>query len=950
MYRKIISLALCLALVMGICTTAGASGPKGSGSTENCVTVVFHADSNGTWKFPSDSNEYRKIFDSFTPTFNGDRSTASIEGIFKKEEIYGKNFPHSPVRPDYTFLGWFSKETDAAEADKVKVTEESEVKLPESSTQIDLYAYWAKNLTVTLNPKNGTLPNGTLSNVTVYEKGEYGSLPQPARVGYEFAGWYTAETNGTEVKADTVVNSTENHTLYAHWDAKEVTVTFNAMGGSVTNSTKEVTVGQTYGTLPTPTHGSGDDHAGQTFRGWYTAEFGGTEVKSTTVVPATDGGITLYAHWDNITVTFHLGIAGVSMPANELTRKVSSGEAYSRVLEGTTSVYKDLPSPSSSQYQFNGWYSDANFSGSEVKGSDIVKTTQNHTLYAKWSSGSYTVTFNPNGGIVSPTTQTYTYGGKYTNMPTPTLANYEFDGWFDALNGGNKITEETSVTAANRTFYAHWTQLGNVRLDPNGGTLPSGAHTTIHADAGGRYPMLPTPSRDGYTFTGWTLELDKADTAVRENGNVGAAVPTVLYACWSAKKYKVTFDFNGASGGPVTRDYTFGGKYSSMPSAHRGGYSLVGWFTEKDGGSKVTTETTVSIAKDHTLYARWGFTIDYNANGGAGSMPQSKAVAGTAFTLPACSFTPPTGMAFSHWSIGSEAGLEITEASHTFTANTTLYAHWKDSPLTISASATTGGSISPSGTVSVDKGNDQAFRVTVKRGYELTDLIVDGESYGPLESYVFRNVDEDHTIRAVFLPEALPGYLGCGKDIYCPLNRFTDLNPTAWYHNAVHYCLDNVLLTGVSDRVYSLSSRTDRASLAVILWRAAGCPNPVGPGALERPYKDVAATDSWFYKGVVWATKNEIVTGYGNGYFGPTDLVTREQVAAILWRHAGTPKPISNRLPYVDSWRVSDYFWDAMCWATEQGIITGKGGGVLDPKGYATRVEIAQMMLNYFGD
>lgn len=852
MYKRILSLVLCLALLLGICLPAGAAGSP--------ITVKF--DANGGL-FPPD---YSSIFGSDKPDFEPDDSDRKIAVIKDK---YHENDPYEEITvnngPDYaghTFLGWTTKQNDKTSI----IDKTSTVTLVPGDTEVTLYALWAVNYSVSLDANGGQLASGDPTSLTVYAGGIYPTLPTPTRDGYTFEGWFTEKENGTKVEAGNTVTNIAAHTLYAHWTGSSVTVNLDAMGGAA-QTPLSVEMGKPYGPLPTPAAGTDDKHKGQTFAGWFTGPYGGLPVTDTT----------------------------------------------------------------------------------------LVDNAAEHTLYARWGSNAFTITFDPNGGTVSPTTKSYIYNSLsatyYTDMPTPTLANYEFDGWYDAKTGGQQITAETLVTPENRTFYAHWVPLGNVTLDPNGGALPSGAKTTINALAGGKYPLIPTPSRDGYNFAGWVTEKDNLDTKVEEGSSVGSTVPKTLYACWTSKKYTVTFDFNGASGGPVTRLYAFGAKYGSLPSCHRGGYSFVGWFTEKEDGEEVTIDTVVSIAKDHTLYARWGFTVDYNANGGTGSMPQSKALAGKPFTLPACSFTPPMGMAFSHWSIGSEMGPEITGSTYTFTANTTLYAHWKDTPITITASATSGGSISPAGTITVDKGKDQAFQITIKPGYELVRLEVDGEDFGPLESYVFRRVEENHTIHAVFLPEALPGYLACGKDLHCPLDQFTDLNPTSWYHNAVHYCLDNVLITGVDDRnhIYSLNSKTDRASLATILWRAEGCPNPAPPGALERPYKDVTAT-KWFYKGVTWATKAGIVNGYGNGYFGPSDKVTREQVAAILWRHAGTPKPISDHLAYTDSWKVSEYFWDAMCWATERGILKGKGGGVLDPKGYATRVEIAQMMLNYLGE
>jgi len=103
------------------------------------------------------------------------------------------------------------------------------------------------------------------------------------------------------------------------------------------------------------------------------------------------------------------------------------------------------------------------------------------------------------------------------------------------------------------------------------------------------------------------------------------------------------------------------------------------------------------------------------------------------------------------------------------------------------------------------------------------------------------------------------------------------------------------------------------------------------------------------YQPIEWATRQGILSGYGNGRFGPNDNITREQLVSILWRDAGHPKARQTTLRFNDAYKVSDYAWDAMLWATEQGIISGRPGKMLAPKAPTTRAEVAQMLKNYFG-
>ena len=117
-------------------------------------------------------------------------------------------------------------------------------------------------------------------------------------------------------------------------------------------------------------------------------------------------------------------------------------------------------------------------------------------------------------------------------------------------------------------------------------------------------------------------------------------------------------------------------------------------------------------------------------------------------------------------------------------------------------------------------------------------------------------------------------------------------------------------------------------------------------------FADVAK-DSWYEDGIVWANEHGIVTGYGDNLFGPNDNITREQLAAMLWRYAdelGLDVTSSGDLnKFADGGNVSAYAVDAAKWAVDNGLLQGKGSGVLDPKGNATRAEVATIMQRMVG-
>ena len=157
--------------------------------------------------------------------------------------------------------------------------------------------------TVTFNANGGTV---STSSKTVNYGSTYGTLPTPTRTStnynYTFIGWYTAASGGTKISESDIFNENDDQTLYAHWtsSAKSYTITFNANGGTVSTSSKVVTYGSTYGTLPTPTR-TGSDYI-YTFSGWYTAASGGIQITSSSPFYGSSNQ-TLYAHWTSTKIT-----------------------------------------------------------------------------------------------------------------------------------------------------------------------------------------------------------------------------------------------------------------------------------------------------------------------------------------------------------------------------------------------------------------------------------------------------------------------------------------------------------------------------------------------------------------------------------------------------------------------------------------------------------------------
>lgn len=142
-----------------------------------------------------------------------------------------------------------------------------------------------------------------------------------------------------------------------------------------------------------------------------------------------------------------------------------------------------------------------------------------------------------------------------------------------------------------------------ITFDPNGGTLNAGDETKA-VQHNGTYGEMPTPIRSGYHFDGWYTEKD-GGTKVDANTSVATKEAHTLYARWSAAKFNITLDPNGGTLANTTYEVTYNSPYGELPTPNRAGYDFDGWFTEKDGGTKVEASTVVTAAEPHTLYAHW---------------------------------------------------------------------------------------------------------------------------------------------------------------------------------------------------------------------------------------------------------------------------------------------------------------------------------------------------------
>ena len=177
-----------------------------------------------------------------------------------------------------------------------------------------------------------------------------------------------------------------------------------------------------------------------------------------------------------------------------------------------------------------------------------------------------------------------------------------------------------------------------------------------------------------------------------------------------------------------------------------------------------------------------------------------------------------------------------------------------------------------------------------------------------------------------------------------PDTGFADVEAGAWYADAAVYCRDNGLMSGTSDAAFSPDANMTRAMLATVLYRLAGSPSLEGE-TLGYPFADVPG-DSWYADGVYWARLEGIADGYGDNRFGPNDPVTREQLAAILWRYAGSPAAEAG-WAFADESAIASWAAPAVDWAQASGYVNGVGNDRFDPSGTATRAQMAVILMRY---
>lgn len=608
MKKRVISLLLALVLALGLLPTA--AWAAGTTVDDYFLGMPISADGgSGTtaWKVSGEmlvSGNKGKNYSTSTLTLTFTADTAiSFEYKVSSEEKYDKctiKLGSTTIANAISGKGdWTGYTGTANTGDRLIVTYEKDSGGEDNDDCVYLRNFTCGTPVVVTFHANG----GTGDDYTQNIYGGEGTLTANkfTKSGKVFAGWATSE-NGEVVYADGAKITAEDNTdLYAVW-GDAYTVTFDYNDGKTGNATVDVAQDTAIGAAKMP---KDPTKKGYTFEGWFNGE---TKLTAETVIT---GNVIYTAKWTPIryTIKFDKNAADAVGSMNDISATYDE------------EVQLPLCAFTREGYTFTGWGS--------YKGEDKVKNLAGKdgavvTLKASWRGLPVNVIANLNYSDAENIVRTgavgnnYNYivkpdgGTQYSELKSPVRTGYIFDGWFDAAEGGNEITNQYKFTAEDAekdvTLYAHWSEAVTITFDKNGGTF------------------------------------------------------------YCAEK----------------KDIRKGTAYGSLPDASMSGKAFDGWYTAKEGGTKVENDTIFN--EDTTLYARYRnyqITVSFNANGGTGEMEKLVCESKVAKKLPKCTFTRE-GYDFTGWSTSSyyssvsyadEAEYQKTVTWGDTTA--TLYAVWK---------------------------------------------------------------------------------------------------------------------------------------------------------------------------------------------------------------------------------------------------------------------------------
>ena len=523
--------------------------------------------------------------------------------------------------------------------------------------------------------------------------------------------------------------------------------------------------------------------------------------------------------------------------------------------------------------EFKAW----EIGGTEYKVGDSYTVLGDTEIKALWENSvitptTYTVTVSNDGNGTGTATPSTAVAGTTIILTATPNTGYHFKEW-QVISGGVTIKDDKFLMPNdNVEVKAIFEKDAPPAPTEFTITVTSGGNGTASASpakaaAGMEITLTATPDK-GYHFKEWQVISGgvtiKDDKFTMPSANVEVKAIFEKDAPPAPTEFTVIFDGNGGTPS-VGSMTTTNQKLPSLPSASRSGsYSFDGWYTKKSGGTEITTDT--EFFADTTVYAHWTYTGSGGGNG---------------------------------------------------------YSYY-----TIKATAGAGGSISPSGNVSVREGRDQTFTITPDKGYAVANVKIDGKSIGAAKSYTFENVRRTHTIEVIFMKANGNPQTGV----------FVDVATGSYYEDAVDWAVENGITQGTDDTHFSPDGICTRAQAVTFLWRTAGSP---ASKTHAMPFTDVPV-GSYYYDAVLWAVENGITKGTSDTTFSPNMICTRAQIVVFLWRSEKSPAA-GTANPFADV-KSTAYYADAVLWAVKENITKGTTNTTFSPDADCTRAQIVTFL------
>ena len=812
----------------------------------------------------------------------------------------------------------------------------------------------------------------------------------------DLIGWATAPNGGVAYALGAVLTAPiaadgQTVTLYAVWQTHETyTVSYDPNGGI--GAPVDVIAyfeNDTVNVLFTDTL----TRSGWTFLGW------DTDRSARIPTYTTDGdsfqigavNVTLYAIWQQNASTY-----AVRYDANGGTGIPTDENAY---LSGESVIVKFTPQPSRPDWTFLGWARSSTASTPEfttARGT-FQMGSGDVTLYAVWQKiQCFTVTYDANAGgelvTALPGAGSKTAGVDYTVSPTvPARSGYTFLGWSRTADGTVEFAPGAPYTEdADLTLYAVWERITYTVSIDDGGVADVALTTNPNQNRfpGGTTVDFTVTALDPNVLGSLTVAVNGAVMQMTEASGVltGSFVlerDSVIAVRSGATTYTVAYDANGGDtpAQSETAAYVTGTTLVLHDGAGftKNGYHISGWNTASDGNGDayaLAQVLTSDLTAVPTLYAVWeadpdargySYTVSYDPNGGTGTV-KTQTLYQNELTTPLLGsadvsdfakdgytligWTTVPGGAVVSYALGSTLQAPLASAGQTVT----LYAVWQLDEITVTLSDPQQVCTVPSISVRLG-GSYGALPTLTKDGWTFNGWF--NERGEKIESTTLVTNGAPHTLYARWTSNYIPpapredddgysrAYRKCPRDKTCPAYIFTDLDLRLWYHDGIHFCVENGLMQGLPGSLFVPGGAATRAQLVTILWRLAG-----EPEAADAGFADVSP-DDWFAAAVNWAEETGIVLGYGDGRFGPADPVNREQLAAVLYRCArergddvAKASDVSI-LSFEDSAEASEWAVPALQWACSTGVIAGTTESALSPKATATRAQIAAMIMRF---